>query len=568
MTQEQKATAYDEAVKRAKKEKEKSRNLGLLEFIEDAFPELKESEDERIRDEIVLYIGAKDDISLDTHNKWLSWLEKQGEPKLSEDLGEYIAELSKQFPEVSFAKLSRIAVRVKNWLEKKHKFIIGDTISNDKIVYRVDNIVKNAIGQDCYFLVNIESEKNGTRYCKLHYSDGSTRNSGETTWLCEQVDAKFEKKFVVDFKAEDWYVSKVDGKIRNIYHSVDKVEPKFKVGDLIRLKNGDGLEWTIKEIHHDGYYTIVCEDRDDFIYLDDRWELVGKLVDKNGPKFKIGDWIVCEAGEYTSTLQIIDIKSGYYWFHDDSYLPVVDEDCLHLWTIQDAKDGDVLIDKSGSREGPFIFKETKPSDIKTNMLNPLTVLGYCGIGGAGFTKGSGWGDTANCIYYPATKEQRELLFKRMHEAGYEWNADKKELKKINSYCQEHCKGYQETGKCFVDGGCNAKREAEKIENTSPLLSDFFNAEYERGKADALKCAEWSEEDELQLQAAIEICENSGHTITSDWLKSLRQRIGWKPSKEQMEALKASYFYWNGITKEIPYAEKLESLYEQLKKLTE
>ena len=31
---------------------------------------------------------------------------------------------------------------------------------------------------------------------------------------------------------------------------------------------------------------------------------------------------------------------------------------------------------------------------------------------------------------PATKEQRELLFAKMKEAGYEWDAEKKELKKI------------------------------------------------------------------------------------------------------------------------------------------
>ena len=38
---------------------------------------------------------------------------------ISEDLGEYIEELSKQFPEVSFAKLSRVAVRVAKW-QKEH----------------------------------------------------------------------------------------------------------------------------------------------------------------------------------------------------------------------------------------------------------------------------------------------------------------------------------------------------------------------------------------------------------------------------------------------------------------
>ncbi len=38
---------------------------------------------------------------------------------VSEDLGEYINELSKQFPEVSFAKLSRIAVRVAKWQKEQ-----------------------------------------------------------------------------------------------------------------------------------------------------------------------------------------------------------------------------------------------------------------------------------------------------------------------------------------------------------------------------------------------------------------------------------------------------------------
>lgn len=40
---------------------------------------------------------------------------KNWKEPVSEDLGEYINELSKRFPEVSFAKLSRIAVRVAKW---------------------------------------------------------------------------------------------------------------------------------------------------------------------------------------------------------------------------------------------------------------------------------------------------------------------------------------------------------------------------------------------------------------------------------------------------------------------
>lgn len=77
---EEKAQRYDEAIERARKEyKNHEAFKGFCEMLVHIFPELKENDDERIRDEIILYIGAKDDISLDTHNKWLSWLEKQCE---------------------------------------------------------------------------------------------------------------------------------------------------------------------------------------------------------------------------------------------------------------------------------------------------------------------------------------------------------------------------------------------------------------------------------------------------------------------------------------------------------
>lgn len=35
--------------------------------------------------------------------------------------------------------------------------------------------------------------------------------------------------------------------------------------------------------------------------------------------------------------------------------------------------------------------------------------------------------------HPATKEQRDLLFAKMREAGYEWDVDKKELRKIKPH---------------------------------------------------------------------------------------------------------------------------------------
>ena len=60
----------------------------------------------------------------------VKWQKEKGE-STTEDLGMYINELSKQFPEVSFAKLSRIAVRVAKWqkeqiMSKAIDFIIVD----------------------------------------------------------------------------------------------------------------------------------------------------------------------------------------------------------------------------------------------------------------------------------------------------------------------------------------------------------------------------------------------------------------------------------------------------------
>jgi hypothetical protein len=60
---------------------------------------------------------CKDEIqeSFKAGTKW----QKEKDESTTEDLGEYINELSKQFPEVSFAKLSRIVVRVTKWKEQK-----------------------------------------------------------------------------------------------------------------------------------------------------------------------------------------------------------------------------------------------------------------------------------------------------------------------------------------------------------------------------------------------------------------------------------------------------------------
>jgi len=60
--------------------------------------------------------------AMDEYHKFI--IHEWREEPVSEDLGEYINELSKQFPEVSFAKLSRIAVRVAKWQKEQDQSTI------------------------------------------------------------------------------------------------------------------------------------------------------------------------------------------------------------------------------------------------------------------------------------------------------------------------------------------------------------------------------------------------------------------------------------------------------------
>ena len=99
---------------------------------------------------------------------------------------------------------------------------------------------------------------------------------------------------------------------------------------------------------------------------------------------------------------------------------------FRLWSIEDAKDGDVL--QLG--EVTAIFKE---------YIGNGYCKCYCSICEREFEiliEEAG-DNILGCINTtPATKSQRDTLFTKMKEAGYEWDAEKKELKKIEKVDNE------------------------------------------------------------------------------------------------------------------------------------
>ena len=150
-------------------------------------------------------------------------------------------------------------------------------------------------------------------------------------------------------------------------------------------------------------------------------------TDKVEPKFKVGDWVVSN-----NTGEVWQIGASYtekgqrlYLYNVNDVIMPITLDALnnvyHLWAIADAKDGDVLVASDGS-----IFLFAGVDDCACEYYVALTTDNYLKINKE--VKGGYW-ETSRAVY-PATKEQRDLLFQKMADAGYEWDSEKKELKKV------------------------------------------------------------------------------------------------------------------------------------------
>lgn len=205
---------------------------------------------------------------------------------------------------------------------------------------------------------------------------------------------------------------------------LNKTAPKFKVGDCIRHKGSDESYKIVTT--DDNYY--FCENNHAWaIRSQDYFELVDQKS-TDTPKFKIDDWVI---NEHRFVMKIVDVQDSHYvyMYKEEELSATIEqmERSCHLWTIQDAKDGDVLIYEDG---WTCIFKAlVNDENFSSHCFMDRTKWFHLGSGyhtlKEEFAKTYGYGKL-----YPATKEQSDLLFQKMKEAGYEWDVEKKELKKI------------------------------------------------------------------------------------------------------------------------------------------
>ena len=202
----------------------------------------------------------------------------------------------------------------------------------------------------------------------------------------------------------------------------DKKDFTFPIVALVEDLPGP-LE-TILSFHQDGMcYPRGIESNND-LCLVDTWE----------PKFRLGDWITDDNGNsyyiLNNSYNIFTLGDGYlaerYSSREQVFISFEDENKYHLWTIDDAKEGDVLTSYIGDM---CIFKE---------MLSQDSFYSHCRLLKDSTEDGTSWVFTDTCcdmlfgpyFYKPSTLKEKDFFFHIMEASGYEWDKENKTLKKI------------------------------------------------------------------------------------------------------------------------------------------
>ena len=355
-------------------------------------------------------------------------------------------------------------------------------------------------------------------------------------------------------KAKSWYVdAQIDFK-----KTLEALFPTIKENEDERVRKA--IISGMKALQEKGKYTEFAHIPMDEVFTWLEKQGKKKLDDEVEPKFHKGEWIVFNG----LTLYIKEVVNGYYRTIsfggiNNSYDWDIDN-IARLWTIHDAREGDVL---ACCDNKPFIFK----GFFGINFPNCLEA--YCGITLENqFRHCNGKTFWTNQDVKPATKEQRDTLEKAMIDAGYAFDFEKKELKKL--------------------GQPEVTKTSDQEKYSIPSLKDFQEAfelkarQYDielpnRGYDIYAMCKElysllikqnptkWSDEDERNMQNIDSVLfydrrlPEDTCVKLRNFLKTIKERIGWKPSEEQISSLR-------DVIYSLPHQPVLFTLYNDLKKL--
>lgn len=228
---------------------------------------------------------------------------------------------------------------------------------------------------------------------------------------CGGKRIEIQKRFKSITRAKEWIAwLEKKGEQKSIWYNEGE-EPQRGSLILLIMQSGTPIVAKIIEPNH----TFNHGER--WAYIDDLVEkrASAHLADSVGPKFHEGEWL-CEnePNNYARFIQILEIvnvqgKERYRIsrdIHNDEDIVQFDfvEKHYHKFGIQDAQDGDVL----ASGEVVFAFK----------MIHGVWLNCHCSAHKDGSFNADSYDLLTNKYFgevYPATKEQRDFLFKKMDE---------------------------------------------------------------------------------------------------------------------------------------------------------
>ena len=414
-TIEEKARAYDEAIKKIKYVMEHGVQPVLnKEDLQEIFPEIQELEDEKIRKEIISALKYANHNGV--YDKHLAWLEKQ---KSVEEIIErckdsWYNEGKIQGMREGLADEEKYQQGWHDALEKQNeqKFKVGDWVvfnNNHESVYQIEKI-------------------ENFQYILRYILGGSMPLSFSNENMIKHwtiQDAKPGDILFQDFMSGKTFI-------------YDGINPDMAIlySFIINNDGEDVLPYNIGK-PNTGIGTI--EENKNIIYpaTKEQRELLFQKMKEAGYEynakkkeqskiepnfnFSVGQWIVAYGKKSFLITKIDGFNVTLVDTNGDEY--GVDASSLknaHLWTIADAKDGDVL-------------QLGRVTAIFQKYIGNGNCKCYCSVYDGEFEIPSQ--DIDDNSYgcddaIPATKEQRDLLFQKMKEAGYEWDAEKKVPKSI------------------------------------------------------------------------------------------------------------------------------------------
>lgn len=431
---------YEQALERAKKLQKTCDSQAVVGWCEYIFPELKESNDEH-KNWILeyLYDGLRrtDEQFKDEFKAAIAWLEKQKNTPDKEYVyrplagdtiekaaeraveldGKVVLAFNGAYISVDNKTKDEIVAEYRNWVKK-----LGEQHSPVDINKMVDEFAHDVVkGYGVPSMIEVDAYRKGIEDALEKQADID---------LEHYKDSENEKRKFVGYgflKCKGDFLSFKEGETYWLeYIGKDNYN--------VRSDNLLGQTFHIKPVE---LYTVFrpttwLEKQGEQTNVVPQSEMTKTSNQELEQKFHPGDWIVFNG----LILHIDEVVNGYYrttsigdGIHN-SYDWDIDN-VARLWTIQDAKNGDVVVDKSDGTIGIFQSIGHHPDGGSYNDSSYCFL--YCRYDDGFFYADFEHGNTINSNdLIPATKEQRDTLIKAMANAGYTFDFEKKELKKIES----------------------------------------------------------------------------------------------------------------------------------------